>query len=238
MRVAVVSDIHANLAALETVLAAIDADAPDELWCLGDLVGYGPRPSECCEIDRGARPDLPRREPRPRRRREDRPARLQRRGRRRRPLDAGDPDRAGPRVSREARAGRKRRRRLALPRERTRPGLGVRPLRRGGRGDARAHRHAARPRRPQPRGAPGLAPAAASSTAVSRPTGPSSTWRRAGSCSIRAPSGSPATATRGPRTCSSTSTRAVRASAASSTTSRGRRRRSSRPGCRSRWRYG
>jgi predicted phosphodiesterase len=49
MRVAVVSDIHANLAALETVLAAIDADAPDELWCLGDLVGYGPRPSECCE---------------------------------------------------------------------------------------------------------------------------------------------------------------------------------------------
>ncbi|MGZ4258103.1 MAG: metallophosphoesterase family protein [Gaiellaceae bacterium] len=49
MRVAVVSDIHANLAALEAVLAAIDADAPDELWCLGDLVGYGPRPSECCE---------------------------------------------------------------------------------------------------------------------------------------------------------------------------------------------
>ena len=50
MRVAVVSDIHANLAALEAVLASIDADAPDELWCLGDLVGYGPRPSECCEM--------------------------------------------------------------------------------------------------------------------------------------------------------------------------------------------
>jgi len=49
MRVAVVSDIHANLAALEAVLAAIDGDAPDELWCLGDLVGYGPRPSECTE---------------------------------------------------------------------------------------------------------------------------------------------------------------------------------------------
>ncbi|HZS30185.1 MAG TPA: metallophosphoesterase family protein [Gaiellaceae bacterium] len=48
MRVAVVSDIHSNLAALEAVLAAIDADAPDELWCLGDLVGYGPRPNECC----------------------------------------------------------------------------------------------------------------------------------------------------------------------------------------------
>jgi predicted phosphodiesterase len=48
VRVAVVSDIHSNLHALEAVLAAIDADAPDELWCLGDLVGYGPRPNECC----------------------------------------------------------------------------------------------------------------------------------------------------------------------------------------------
>jgi len=48
MRVAVVSDIHSNLHALEAVLAAIDLEAPDELWCLGDLVGYGPRPNECC----------------------------------------------------------------------------------------------------------------------------------------------------------------------------------------------
>ena len=48
MRVAVVSDIHSNLHALEAVLAAIDQEAPDELWCLGDLVGYGPRPNECC----------------------------------------------------------------------------------------------------------------------------------------------------------------------------------------------
>ena len=48
-RVAVVSDVHANLHALEAVLAAIDADPPDELWCLGDLVGYGPRPNPCCE---------------------------------------------------------------------------------------------------------------------------------------------------------------------------------------------
>ncbi len=50
MRVAVVSDIHSNLAALEAVLEAIDADGPDELWCLGDVVGYGPRPNECCAI--------------------------------------------------------------------------------------------------------------------------------------------------------------------------------------------
>ena len=48
MRVAVVSDIHSNLHALEAVLAAIDKEEPDELWCLGDLVGYGPRPNECC----------------------------------------------------------------------------------------------------------------------------------------------------------------------------------------------
>ena len=50
MRVAVVSDIHSNLHALEAVLAAIETEAPDELWCLGDLVGYGPRPNECCAL--------------------------------------------------------------------------------------------------------------------------------------------------------------------------------------------
>jgi predicted phosphodiesterase len=48
MRVAVVSDIHGNLHALEAVLAALEREPPDELWCLGDLVGYGARPNECC----------------------------------------------------------------------------------------------------------------------------------------------------------------------------------------------
>jgi predicted phosphodiesterase len=47
-RVAVISDVHGNQHALDAVLAAVDADAPDEIWCLGDLVGYGPRPNECC----------------------------------------------------------------------------------------------------------------------------------------------------------------------------------------------
>ncbi len=52
MRVAVVSDIHANLHALEAVLTAIELEGVDEIWCLGDLVGYGPRPNECCAIVR------------------------------------------------------------------------------------------------------------------------------------------------------------------------------------------
>src|SRR5919205_3346875 len=55
MRVAVVSDIHGNLHALRTVLDAIAGEEVDAIWCLGDLVGYGPRPNECCaEVERAA----------------------------------------------------------------------------------------------------------------------------------------------------------------------------------------
>lgn len=50
MRIAVISDVHANLYALETVLGELDRDLPDEIWCLGDTVGYGPRPNECCSL--------------------------------------------------------------------------------------------------------------------------------------------------------------------------------------------
>jgi predicted phosphodiesterase len=53
MRVLIISDIHANLAALEAVLAA--AGPAEAVWCLGDLVGYGPDPNECVERVR----DLP-----------------------------------------------------------------------------------------------------------------------------------------------------------------------------------
>ena len=49
MRVAVISDIHGNLHALEAVLADVQAQTPDEIWCLGDVVGYGPSPNECCD---------------------------------------------------------------------------------------------------------------------------------------------------------------------------------------------
>ena len=52
MRVAVISDIHSNLPALEAVLADVDREGPDELWCLGDIVGYGPHPNECVELTR------------------------------------------------------------------------------------------------------------------------------------------------------------------------------------------
>ena len=48
MRVAVISDIHANFPALEATAEAIDREGVDQVWCLGDLVGYGPHPNECC----------------------------------------------------------------------------------------------------------------------------------------------------------------------------------------------
>lgn len=50
MRLAVFSDIHANLQALDAVLADIRAQRPDAIYCLGDLVGYGANPNEA--IDR------------------------------------------------------------------------------------------------------------------------------------------------------------------------------------------
>ncbi|HEY2631697.1 MAG TPA: metallophosphoesterase family protein [Solirubrobacteraceae bacterium] len=52
MKVAVVSDIHSNLQAFEAVLEAVaDSDA-EELWCLGDIVGYGADPDACVELVR------------------------------------------------------------------------------------------------------------------------------------------------------------------------------------------
>lgn len=48
MRIGVISDIHGNWHALEAVLHALEGESPDAVWCLGDLVGYGPRPNSCC----------------------------------------------------------------------------------------------------------------------------------------------------------------------------------------------
>ena len=52
MRVAVISDIHANLPALEAVLAGAEAAVVDEVWCLGDVVGYGAQPDACADLVR------------------------------------------------------------------------------------------------------------------------------------------------------------------------------------------
>lgn len=49
MRYLLISDIHANLAAFETVLEDAKGEY-DKVWCLGDMVGYGPDPNECVEL--------------------------------------------------------------------------------------------------------------------------------------------------------------------------------------------
>jgi predicted phosphodiesterase len=52
MKVAVISDIHGNRQAFEATLEAVAASDADELWCLGDLVGYGADPDVCVELAR------------------------------------------------------------------------------------------------------------------------------------------------------------------------------------------
>lgn len=52
MKVAVVSDIHSNRQAFEAVLEAVADSEATELWCLGDIVGYGADPDACVELVR------------------------------------------------------------------------------------------------------------------------------------------------------------------------------------------
>jgi diadenosine tetraphosphatase ApaH/serine/threonine PP2A family protein phosphatase len=49
---AVISDVHSNQPALEAVLAAIDEAGVEEIWCLGDVVGYGAQPDACADLIR------------------------------------------------------------------------------------------------------------------------------------------------------------------------------------------
>ncbi|MFC1967195.1 metallophosphoesterase family protein [Chloroflexota bacterium] len=57
MRCAIIADIHANLPAFKEVLADIERQGGvDEVWFLGDLVGYGPDPHECIELLRPLKP--------------------------------------------------------------------------------------------------------------------------------------------------------------------------------------
>ncbi len=50
MAVAIISDIHANLDALQVVLTDIDQRGIETIYCLGDIVGYGPNPCECVDL--------------------------------------------------------------------------------------------------------------------------------------------------------------------------------------------
>jgi len=52
MRLALLSDIHANLPALEAVLAHVADSGVEQTWCLGDVVGYGAQPDECATLVR------------------------------------------------------------------------------------------------------------------------------------------------------------------------------------------
>src|SRR3954468_686093 len=52
MLVAITSDIHGNRHAFEAVLADIASSGAGELWCLGDIVGYGADPNDCCALTR------------------------------------------------------------------------------------------------------------------------------------------------------------------------------------------
>ena len=49
MRIAILSDVHANLEALTAVEQALAALRPDRIVCLGDVVGYGADPGPCCD---------------------------------------------------------------------------------------------------------------------------------------------------------------------------------------------
>ena len=50
MKRAVISDIHANLAAFQAVLEDIEKEQAGEIYCLGDIIGYGPDPRACLEL--------------------------------------------------------------------------------------------------------------------------------------------------------------------------------------------
>ena len=54
MRIGILSDIHANVEALEATMAKYKEHGVDQLVCLGDTVGYGASPNPCCDIVRDA----------------------------------------------------------------------------------------------------------------------------------------------------------------------------------------
>ncbi|OMH40879.1 metallophosphoesterase [Desulfurobacterium indicum] len=49
MKIGIISDIHANLHALESIAKDMDSEGIEEVWCLGDTINYGAFPNECCQ---------------------------------------------------------------------------------------------------------------------------------------------------------------------------------------------
>jgi diadenosine tetraphosphatase ApaH/serine/threonine PP2A family protein phosphatase len=52
MRIALLSDVHGNLPAFEAVIGDVEDQTVEEVWCLGDLVGYGAQPDDCVQLAR------------------------------------------------------------------------------------------------------------------------------------------------------------------------------------------
>ena len=52
MKIAIISDIHANLEALQSSLQYLKENQVAKIYCLGDVVGYGPNPNECVDLIR------------------------------------------------------------------------------------------------------------------------------------------------------------------------------------------
>ena len=50
MKRAIISDIHGNMEALQAVLADARGQGVEEIFCLGDIIGYGPNPCECLDL--------------------------------------------------------------------------------------------------------------------------------------------------------------------------------------------
>ena len=146
------SDVHGNLPAFEAVVADVREAGVDEIWCLGDLVGYGAQPDECVALARryataswratttSWSPGTSTSATSPRGRRGGR-------------LDAGQHGPEALDFLRVAAPRRRGARDRALPREPARPRLGVRALHLAGRGAAAADGPAGRRDRPLPRGA-------------------------------------------------------------------------------------
>ena len=53
MRLGIFSDVHANIEALSAVMDAYGSESIDRYYCIGDVVGYGASPNQCCRTISG-----------------------------------------------------------------------------------------------------------------------------------------------------------------------------------------